>query len=1212
MSHGPSRELLAADVAVGLGVATPEGAAAALVRFWQQGGDLVDALTLDEESSRRVRAEVARLLGETADDAALALTRRGGVNRRLRQALTQQGAGAAVRPPLRTVDPARYTDFSAIGQGGMGAVYLALDTELGRDVAFKVIRPFGEAEPATPLEQTPPPDDAPGYKEVRSRFLQEAWVTGGLEHPGIVPVYEVGRTAAGLPYYTMRFVRGKRTLEDAISGATTQESRLALLEPFLKACDAVRFAHSRGVVHRDLKPSNIALGEYGEAVILDWGLAKLRAGPDLAEARWRDRIDALRVETDLRTLTSALGTPGYMAPEAALGRTGDVDERSDVYSLGAILYRMLTGRLPLEFTSYGEFARKLLDDAPRPPSEIDRAVPEGLSRIAMKALAAGKEERYADADELAAAIRGWQVESAVEREVAALEQEAEGAWGAAKALKGEALLGQLERVTSLCGRIEHLRPGRATAILEASRSARSLAIAEREQAARRRALRRAGAVGLAAALVVAVAVALLLDQRRRESDEARDRADRERERAEELARFMLFDLRDGLQPIGRLDLLGKVAVKAREYYESLPTSGATTEDLRRRGVALENVGDVLKARGDLEGALSCYRESLAITERLVGQDATNAAWQRDLSIALERVGGALETQGDLKGALSTHRRSLEIRRHLAGQDATNAEWQRDLSIGLERVARVKELSEDMDGALSGYRDSLGILRRLAAQDPSNAGYQRDISTNLVKVGGVLIACGDLEGATSSYTEALKIARQLVAQEPANAGWQRDLAVSAACVGDVCRGAGDREGALERYQESLAISMALAKGDVTNTVWQRDLLINVNRVGVMLEACGDAEGALRHYQESLAITRRLAAQDPTNQVWQHDVAIAAEAVGRALEAREDLDGALSCYAEALRIREVLAEKEVSKTSRQHDVVITIVKIGDVLEQRGDLDGALARYREALPIARSLAAQSKEGEPQREVAMILDNIGDVLEVGEDFEGAMSCYRKAQDILRALVAREATSERWRGDLAVHLHHAAGALEKLRRVPEAYDAAREAEALHEKLTGQEAMHGSFVQRRHRLGLVVGAEQPETSSDLLERAYGRYNAGTYLESARDFKAALEDEAIRTDLGRTSLYDAACSAALAATALKSEEQKTWKSQALEWLGEDLRRRGQLRARIERELAGEVAPDRRQQLERARAEIEAHIERARRSDTDLACIRGTPEFESLFR
>ena len=405
-----AKELLFGDVAIEIGVVGAPEIARAVERCREKQASLAEALgaagALDPKDRARVAAIVDDLVAEAEGDPEVALARRGGIDRSIHAslapdtsaALLREGAGA--RAPLRVVDSDRYTDFTVVGRGGMGIVYLALDTELNRRVAFKMVRPDPNAPrdtpaPDTPLRVTPPSidvadDDQRSFEELKIRFLQEAWVTGAMEHPGVVPVYELGKTAAGIPYYTMRYIRGERTLATAIKEAQDLDDRLALLEPFLKVCDAIRYAHARGVVHRDLKPENVALGQFGEAVVLDWGLSKMTARPDVAGSMWRARIDEFRDATDLQTVAGVLGTPGYMAPEAALGRSEEVDEKSDVYSLGALLFEILTGRLPTTFQRFMDYVQKILEEQPPRAHELADGVPVELSEICTCALARNK------------------------------------------------------------------------------------------------------------------------------------------------------------------------------------------------------------------------------------------------------------------------------------------------------------------------------------------------------------------------------------------------------------------------------------------------------------------------------------------------------------------------------------------------------------------------------------------------------------------------------------------------------------------------------------------------------------------------------------------------------------------------------------------------------------------------------------------------------
>jgi len=445
---------------------------------------------------------------------------------------------------LRSVPTDRYAEFRVLGQGGMGIVYWALDTDLNRQVAFKVIRPdagtSGAATtPDAPIGLAPPARGTPvshAFETLKARFLQEAWVTAGLEHPGIVPVYEVGSTPEGVPYYTMRFVKGSRTLAAAIAEANARgvEHRLALLDPFLRVCDTIRYAHAHGVIHRDLKPDNVALGEFGEVVVLDWGLAKVKDEPDALGERWQDRIREYRAAADLRTLASALGTPGYMAPEAALGRTHEVDERSDVYSLGAMLFQILTGRLPFEFKTYVELLREMLNGTPPEAASIDAAIPAELSNLCVRALSRNRDARPPSVAALADEIRAWQ--RARERDAAtnALLHEAEAVREGIEHETGEALLRRVDRLQAVCARLLAASPGhaRGEALAAEAAALQERAIVEREKLAREQVRRRARNVSLVGAAIGAVGFIWLLASKKAEVGDALAKTEEQRALAE--------------------------------------------------------------------------------------------------------------------------------------------------------------------------------------------------------------------------------------------------------------------------------------------------------------------------------------------------------------------------------------------------------------------------------------------------------------------------------------------------------------------------------------------------------------------------------------------------------------------------------------------------------------------------------------------------------
>jgi serine/threonine protein kinase len=297
-------------------------------------------------------------------------------------------------PPYRP-EQSRYTLTRLHAQGGLGKVWLAHDGDLRREVALKEILP-----------------ERAGNPETWRRFLKEAQITGQLEHPNIVPVYELSRRKEDdQPFYVMRFVRGQSLL-DAIRDfhrnlAGKPPKRLALqtlLGAFLKICDAVAYAHSRGVVHRDLKPENIILGGFGEVIVLDWGLAKLVDQPEAGRAVERISITS----DDVADKTHGhMGTPSYMAPEQVEQKHDVIDGRTDVYALGAILFEILTGHPPAEGTCTAEVFEKIRSGRIPRARQIDPAVPRALEAVCSKALAVDRAQRYATPTDLANDVRRW-------------------------------------------------------------------------------------------------------------------------------------------------------------------------------------------------------------------------------------------------------------------------------------------------------------------------------------------------------------------------------------------------------------------------------------------------------------------------------------------------------------------------------------------------------------------------------------------------------------------------------------------------------------------------------------------------------------------------------------------------------------------------------------------------------------------------------------
>jgi hypothetical protein len=297
----------------------------------------------------------------------------------VRWTLSDVPAGwAALEVPV--VDSRHYRIDHEVARGGVGRILAAVDNRLGREVAVKQLLRRGANE---------------------ARFIREAVLTARLQHPAIIPIHELGVFESGAPFIAMKLVKGE-SLRDAIRHRPQLASRLELVSAVVSVAEAVAYAHSQRVIHRDLKPANVLLGSFGEVVVIDWGLAKhLDAGESPASGG----CDVVSDQHDTAT-GAILGTPAYMAPEQAAGQS--VDERADVYSLGAMLYEVLVGRPPLSGATVAEVLHDLSRQAVRPLDELVSNAPGDLVAIVRRAMQPDPAQRY-DAAGMAADLRRYQI-----------------------------------------------------------------------------------------------------------------------------------------------------------------------------------------------------------------------------------------------------------------------------------------------------------------------------------------------------------------------------------------------------------------------------------------------------------------------------------------------------------------------------------------------------------------------------------------------------------------------------------------------------------------------------------------------------------------------------------------------------------------------------------------------------------------------------------
>jgi len=417
MQH--SLDLAAANLALRLGLITAEQLTAAEYRTRDEPATsilaaLVESNRLSAADLEPLRHLAARRLAASSDE--LGVSRRDS-SPQVSAAPTSADDPASERtigydvpceagPQLQTSDPVgRYRLKSLHAVGGIGEIWLARDADLDRDVAVKRLSTSGVTS-----------------EVVRRRFLREARLTARLDHPGIVPIYELCFEANGRPFYAMRFLKG-RTLTQAVRAVHRKHPNtgvssdlLALLNALTTVCQSVAYAHSKGILHRDLKCENVMLGDFGEVIVIDWGLAKEIGDAPLDAAHPPADSDDPDSTDPLQTVAGhILGSPAYMAPEQAAGESELVGPATDVYGLCAILYEILTGRPPFSGGSTIEVLQHVRQDPPIEPSTLVPGLPEELERICLKGLAKRPADRHESAERLAAALQGWLGELAERR-----------------------------------------------------------------------------------------------------------------------------------------------------------------------------------------------------------------------------------------------------------------------------------------------------------------------------------------------------------------------------------------------------------------------------------------------------------------------------------------------------------------------------------------------------------------------------------------------------------------------------------------------------------------------------------------------------------------------------------------------------------------------------------------------------------------------------
>ncbi len=864
----------------------------------------------------------------------------------------------------------RYRMIAEQGRGGFGTVWRAIDTKLNREIAFKLLHVKEK-----------------NYPFARERFVNEAKITARLDHPGIVAVHDVSHLDSQWPYYTMKLVRGKTLSQKikelhqphTISEKSHDVLLRGLLRSFLSVCKSMQFAHSQNVIHRDLKPQNIIVGKFGETIILDWGLAKdlNEMDNDLSES-----TDSIHNEMFFKSDSGATqtgevkGTPAYMSPEQAHGNIEQIDQLSDVFCLGAILFHVLTGSVPFEGSTAKTALSSAQENLKRTPRQINRNVDRAIESICLKAMATQKTDRYSSVKHLVNDIENYLADQPVSAHPESLLTQT-GRW-----MRGHRQLVRAASIAAIVGLI-----GLTIGIIMISSAY------QRADNARR-----------------------ISDAAKIDADRARDKAqDREREAARQFDRantnldlakssieaLLVKITRDPrLEDKGIQPLLAEIAREAELLYESLVAKQG--DDIKLKIDRVTSFVQLARINSILEDTDKAYRyaqQAVELSHELEKLEPLKPYHLLRTCSTRRLIADIYQDRGQFDKAVAVCEENIRLIRAKEKEIGNSEASTREMIANLSSMSHMRQSMGHFESGIKNAKQMIHWCEQRIDQDPDNLDAIRQIVTAYNLLAGVLEISRTVDPqwtTESAARKAIEYSEKALLISKKQINFRNEMVDSFSYIGKFFRRRGNLDRSIQHYKRSMEIGEQLLLEQPELPSVQHRHSQNLSSFAIAFLAKRDIKQSIQTATRSVEIARKPSLMNSSKPAYRHgsarcflNLAVVYNAAGKTTDARRNAEQAQS-------IAEYLVRKFPQIVSHHVALANSLMALGQAHRLDKNYELAEESFVKSLAAFEELVKRFPEDKSSRVAHAIVNNeLAQIIERKGLFKEADRYWKKSLEL-------------------------------------------------------------------------------------------------------------------------------------------------------------------------------------------------------------------------